>query len=145
VSARRTPSSIKVTLLDLSSQQESADAWIKGQRGEEYRAGFGLAWGIVETPEGLFAICTEGVGPDGPITAENPLHVDIYAEREGFIAIVPCGQMTLDADDVRKYATGPEVPLAEHVRTFGARLEANYEMWLRRLSPLDNARSLTAL
>lgn len=144
MSRDRTPSKITVTALDLTPVKASSDAFIKKNQGEEYRAGFGIPWGIVETSEGLFAINTEGVGPDGPISEENPLVVDIYAEQDGFLALMPVASMSLNADEVRKMATGPAVPLADHVRTFGARLDANYETWLRRLSPIANALSLTA-
>lgn len=140
----RTPSKIMLTTLDTSLLKAKADAYVIENHGPDYTAGLGRTFAAIETPEGVFALCTEGVGPSGPISKDNPLVVDIYAEQEGYIAMVPVASANLDADDVRKMMTGPQVNLAEHVRTFGARLDANYEMWLRRLSPLANALSLSA-
>lgn len=146
----RIPTPVEVTLLDLSTVEVDAldylrrEAQVAREHGqpdkqmpEKVRAG--EAWGVVETSHGLYALCTEGVGPGHPITDDDPLLVDIFVERheedgdKTFIAMFPSCQARLKPEDLREKMTGEKVNLAEYVRTFGARLESNYESWRQLL------------
>jgi len=104
----------------------------------------GVEWGIVETPRGLYAICTEGVGPSSPVTDERPLEIEFFVtgeERQGeFIAMFPACSTKLIPSKLRKFRTSAApVPLHEWVRSFGARLEANYSSWQRLLEGIEVA------
>lgn len=76
-------------------------------------------------PDGtVYVICSEGVG--WQVTPDRPLIVDTWS-----------GEVTVILDDVRTAAAaGTDVDLADHVRTFGSRLDSNHAMWVRRLTPV---------
>jgi hypothetical protein len=135
----RIPSTVVVTPLDLSDVEESAAEYLTKHREVDGKSAVtktstGHTWGIVETPHGIYALCTEGVGPDHPITDEKPLTVELwvreYADTEqDFISMFPACSQKLRPDDLRERATGEPVPLEDFIRTFGGRLEANYSGW----------------
>jgi len=102
----------------------------------------GYSWAYVDTDDGLFALCDEGVGPDYPITNEQGkrLKVDLYEEYDkdsnGHTAIgmMPIGQIVFTADEIREMDVQLEVPLHQFIRKFGSRLECNYYNWKKVLS-----------
>lgn len=97
------------------------------------------AWGMVETPKGVFCLTTEGVGPSKPIN-ETGVVVDFYREYKpndkGLRAFepVPFARATYSLKDVIACATGVHKRLDEFVDTFGARKESNYTEWERALT-----------
>lgn len=140
----RQPSTIMVTPLDLSDVETGAAEWLTKHREIDGKSAVtkmrvGHVHGIVETPAGLYALCTEGVGPDHPVTDEKPLQIDLYIERYAdsgdgdFISMFPSCSQKLDPADLRERATGEPVPLHDFIRTFGGRLEANYSGWKQLL------------
>lgn len=133
----RIASGVTLTRLDLASKKAETDAFIKQAKGEEYTARYGYAYAVAEVDGVLYALCTEGVGQ--PVTEDEPLVIDVYAEKPGRMAIMPVAQMTLTPAEVREIATGEQVRLEDFVRSFGARLEANYSLWANRLNPTRNA------
>lgn len=86
--------------------------------------------GIVRTPLGMYAMCTEGVGSRIPITEETPLELEFYKKYEGGIAMYPSMKHTMSDTKVVDYLTGEKKNLADFIRVFGARLEDNYISWL---------------
>jgi hypothetical protein len=148
--AERTPTTIEVTPLDLSDVEAEALNYLRAHAQTDRdlgkddvkmpsKVGISPAWGIVERPDGaLYALCSEGVGPDKPITDERPLLVDVFVESyesddSEFISMFPACQSKLTPAQLRKRATGEPVNLAAFVRTFGSRLDANYEQWRKLL------------
>lgn len=81
-------------------------------------------YGIADAPDGrTYVICSEGVGWE--VTADRPLYVETFAGR-GY---------ELSLADIRdRAASGTDVDLADHVRTFGSRLDSNHWQWFGRLS-----------
>lgn len=141
----RTPTDILVTPLDLSAQGEEARVWLNKHReidGKPMVIEVDVEkFGIVETPNGeIYALGTEGVGPDSPISDDNPLSVSVWIRKTEadpakaeFISMFPSAQFKLGPDEVRNLATGEPVNLADWVRTFGSRLDGNYEGWRKLL------------
>jgi hypothetical protein len=67
-------------------------------------------------------ICSEGVG--------------WYCNDQGLI-LVPMGNdggIYVSGTVLQRLKTGKQVDLADHVRTFGARLENNFDLWHSRLT-----------
>src|SRR5262252_7530176 len=106
---QRTPTEITVTPLDMSTVETDALAYLRahaqtdrdlGKDADMPSAVRAERYGIVETPQGLYALCTEGVGPDRPITSDKPLMVDVWIQAyergdEGgpeFISLFPACQ-----------------------------------------------------
>src|SRR5262245_37981283 len=126
----RTPTDVTVTVLDLSDVEQNALDYLRAHAqtdrdlGKEdvkipSRVRTGWKWGIVDTPHGIYALCTEGVGPSNPITEDNLLEVEIFVdayEDGGGISIFPACSYKLGENDLLKYATEEQVPLAEFVR-----------------------------
>jgi hypothetical protein len=134
-----------VTRLDLSALEADALEYVNQHREideKEPLSGVhvGHQWGIVDTPLGLYALCDEGVGRARPVSDEHPALMDIYEDAhqneygETYLSIVPCATLRATEADLRKAAEdGEQVPLQEFIRTFGARLDQNYEEWRRTL------------
>lgn len=122
------PRGVLLTLLDtdaiLAELPPSED-------GRKPSLGF-TPYAYAEAPDGdVYVICSEGVGW---LVPNDGLELDIYLNLPGFIAVFPEWRVTLSPTEVREYATGETVDLADHVRQFGARLESNFWGWYRRLS-----------
>jgi len=150
----RIPTRIKLTTLDLSKFEGEALEYLRAHAKTDVDLGkqdvkmpeavrFTEAWGAVETVRGLYALCTEGVGPDHALTDERQLSIDVFVDRyEGdgdqrFISMFPACVLKLKPEQVREAMTGPEVALADFIRSFGARLESNYEQWRMLLEEAD--------
>jgi len=147
----RTPTDIEVTVLDLSDVEAEALAYLRAHAQTDIDLGkddvqmpskvrVGEKTGVVETPDGsLYAFGTEGVGSSTPISDENPLVLDVYItgyeERgDGFISMFPSAQSKLTAEQVRERMTDEKTNLADFIRTFGSRLDSNYESWRKLLA-----------
>jgi hypothetical protein len=131
----RKPTATVVTLLDSTTMNQVAfDELPK----DDYREATGCQshqYGIVETKRGLFALCTEGVGPKGPITADNKLDVDFWAEVNGHTKDLSLPAMIghFDDEELLRLATKETVNLTDFISTYGARLEENYDSWRTKL------------
>lgn len=96
-------------------------------------------FGFVDTAEGIFMICGEGVGSTHAVSTEHPFILDFHAERkEGdnitHMRMGPACNMKLDADTIRECATGETEPLHTFIRVFGSRLDNNYVNWERHFN-----------
>lgn len=90
--------------------------------------------GYVQTEKGMFCLCTEGVGDGKPITADNKLDMDLYPRWPGTMSIIPVGTIELTDAEILMLPTKREVPLEDFIRSFGRRLESNYDIWLTALT-----------
>ena len=79
----------------------------------------GSSWGVVNT---------EGVGGEAG-NYDKPARVwwD-RATAEGYFDARLCSDL-VSFNDIQSCVTGESVDLADHIRTFGARLENNYYIW----------------
>ena len=150
MSRDRKPSEVEVTRVDLRDCEAEALKYLRAHAETDRNlgsktvkmpetVGISMKYGIVEVGGEVYALCEEGVGPDYPITAEKPLAVDVYITRhegdgdKAFIPMFPACSLKLTGEMLRERAIGESVPLHEFVRSFGARLEGNYESWRRLL------------
>lgn len=86
------------------------------------------AYAMATVGADTYVICSEGVG--WKVTADEPLIVDTLL-----------GTHVMTVDEVREAAEhGTDVDLADHVRTFGSRLESNFWGWHARLNSAMPAR-----
>lgn len=115
--------------LDLTEVQAEADRAI--DEGETARIGH-APYAAAEHDGHLYVVCEEGVGWE--VTDEDPLLIDTYVSTGTGIGIFPRFQVVLSPAEVRAAATGDEVDLADLIRTFGSRLEANFWVWHRTLT-----------
>ena len=141
----RRPTTATVTPLALSDEQVAESLAFVQEKVDPEATGvsFGPQWGISFASDGsLHAVCTEGVGYE--ISDGFFLEIPVYYEIENgngsrSMSMMPCAQQTLDLDEiVAMQEIGDDgkprlVPLHEWVRSFGSRLEQNYEMWRRTL------------
>lgn len=126
---------VTLRLLDLQALSERALAtWQAARPDSAYTSmepGF-APYAVAEHDGVLYVICNEGVG--WTVTEDSPLEVDLYGKSEDSFSMLPNLTATLSVDDVRTLITEEEVDLADHVRSFGSRLESNFAMWYRRLA-----------
>jgi len=132
----RTPSKHIVQVLDLTGLCERATARkndsdiTRLKKGEKLEHAF--TWGVVEV-EGLhYLINDEGVGSYEPLERENdyiPWYTHTYndAGAEVSFGIMPCIESVFDYDGLLGNSTVVDnVPLDQFIRTFGSRLDSNY-------------------
>jgi hypothetical protein len=132
----RRPTAIVVTILDSTTLNKEAFECLP--KDDDYRETTGCQshqYGIVETKRGLFALCSEGVGPKNPITAKNKLDIDFWAEVNGHTkdSSLPAMIGHFDDMDLIGLATKETVNLTDFISTYGARLENNYDTWRTKL------------
>lgn len=131
----RTETDITVTAVDLTSVAEKmTEEYRKGgdDRGDTTITVHGNT-GFVVTPSGTLVLDTEGVF-QGPLYDAETVRIYGYShtpsENGASFSIVPVMLEILTVADLKELATD-EVNLIEFVRTFGDRLDGNYER-LRR-------------
>ena len=139
MNAQRVESTVKVNILDLSSLEENAIKFINenvvkdGDLAVSANA-YGGTHGIVETDEGTYYLCSEGVGMDSPVTNDNPIVLEFHYNTEsGGMSIFPACSMKLTIDKIDEVIADNYVPLHEFIRSFGSRLEDNYRQWDQKL------------
>jgi hypothetical protein len=142
----REKSNVKVRRIDFAGIEADATKSLNDnlerygitvEEGEEVRAHIHNDWGIVETDEGLYVLCTEGVGPDGPVEDEMIFDVGYRTFKDGkpaSFSMFPVASTNLTPQELRQMATGETVTLEEFIRQFGSRLESNYRQWNNVLS-----------
>ena len=122
-----------LTLLDLTEQTAAA---------LEFSQAGGKDWtemdphnaplAIAERGDRLYVIGSEGVGYE--VTEESPLEINFHGRKESSFSMFPVVAATLSPAEVRDLPTGEQVDLADHIRTFGGRLEDNFRLWYRTLT-----------
>ena len=142
----RNPSNLVVRLLDFSPLNVSALEFVNAQEVEKEQPKSTdckplNSYGFMETEDGTYVLCSEGVGSSHPLSEEHPYELDFFTERVGednpstrFIGIMPsCTIKIKTTNMLHDYATGDTMPLHDFIRTFGDRLETNYYNWVRHL------------
>ena len=92
------------------------------------------AYGIVRTKAGTFMLDSEGTGNSSPLEAE-PFDVDIF-RTDGMYCMPSC-QLPIKKCHIAELPIKEKVNLAKFIRSFGARLEANFWKWNEILSNLE--------
>ncbi len=142
MTTERQKSNIMVTVPDFSAPLAQALAEINERHvntGEEPATQLNFTpHGYVLTKEGMYVLNTEGVGNRSPITPENKAEIGLYPEwdeGEGRkrMSALPAGFMEFSDTELIMLPTLKEVPLEEFIRSFGHRLENNYNLWLGSL------------
>lgn len=88
-------------------------------------------YGYVKTKKGTFVLCSEGVGDSTPIEKEASI---IELARSDIMCIGPSFEVKVNAKNLHEFPVLSEkVNLANFIRSFGSRLESNFETWNRFL------------
>lgn len=154
---------VTVSVLDLSTLEAEALEYRRKTHPDCYEVGvYGGKIAVAKSKEAghLYAICTEGVGPEMGVTDDDPLYVEFHGsyykrgpayvwtdisgevhEYPGEILpnrhsfdVIPFASATLTPEELLSYPVIEEVDLADHIRSFGARLEQNFSLWYKTLS-----------
>lgn len=133
----RVKSNIMVTVPDFSAPiAQALEAYNKQQLedGKLPAASMdSLPTGYILTKQGMFVINHEGVGDSKPITPENKFELDLWPQWEDGSAALPEASIQFSDTELIMLPTLKEVPLEDFIRTFGRRLESNYNVWLHAL------------
>lgn len=93
--------------------------------------------GFVETKKGIFMLDSEGIVQKKPLSDTNKWPVDLYgcanAEGKSIMVAVPVAVMHICPASLADMPVSETIPLEEFVRSFGRRLEVNYNMCLTHL------------
>lgn len=138
----RSETDIEVNVIDESGLEEELsnnEEAIEQLNEEKDKTVIGLkthlnhGWIEPEDEDGVFVIDNEAIFYEDPVTEDEPLIVDIFPvfekNEDGSrpMAMMPCGQIKLDDEDIRELNTEGTQNLEEFVREFGNRIEHNYE------------------
>ena len=88
----------------------------------------GEAMVIVNTPKGLATICNEGVGW---FKDENNKYV--VTGYMGYSDVV----YRITEDELLSLLSSEQVDLAEFIRSFGSRLEVNFDLWYEQVKDVS--------
>lgn len=140
MSNKRKKSNVVVKVLDLSGLEADAFKHVQenGYKEDVVAVRVRDEYGYVETSDGLYFLCSEGVGNEGPITKDNLAEL-VFArhfERDGekTFEIFSCLCMKFDDKDIKELPVKSEVTLDKFIRAFGSRLESNFSQWESLLS-----------
>jgi hypothetical protein len=138
---KREPTAVTVNVLDLTSLYADALEWLKAHKPERAAqcTGMSSGWekGYVKTANGdLYILDRDGIGHNSPVTDENPVIINIYADSNAVISGKPDISASLGKSDLLKLPVKATENLANFIRSFGSRLESNYRDWHSLLEPL---------
>ena len=119
-------------LLNMASLEEMASERMSGGR---FDVGFG-PYAAFRDGGVWFVVNNEGVG--AAVSENDPYMVPLYRKLEGAIQLFPELQGSLRPADVEGLL-GEPIDLADLIRVFGGRLEDNFWIWHRVLSPQEGA------
>lgn len=135
-------SPVKVKVVDFSQLEKEATEELKKKKPDRkvIKAEIRFAWAYVDTPKGIIALNSEGVGCCEPISKEYPLELEVYGKYESdkgegsysFDIFPVFGYRIDDPNDITELPY-EEKPLSEFIRRFGSRLESNYHQWEKLL------------
>lgn len=132
--ATRRPTLVMVRILDLSSLEKAAFQRLPKSKYPKATRCRADEVGIVETARGIYALDSDGVGQSAPISASNKCRIDLWAEWSNGGHSLATMTADLDADDLLRLPFKKTVNLADFIKSFGARLETNYEAWRKALA-----------
>jgi hypothetical protein len=136
--AKRPETGIEVGTLDLTPIFENLlETWDWGESGKPDSLSTHGSWGFVEANGKSYILGTEGVGYD---LDDKPVGLGIYTHRkteegESF-SMFPAVEVQFtaeDLDELKGMVSGTE-PLETFIRSFGSRLEQNFDLWHKELS-----------
>ena len=128
-------SSVIVKILDLSLVEKQALEKAQQENPDVVSVKTSLRVGIVETAKGTFLLTDEGVGPELPLEApkHDPMDILFYREtktEKGHTSdIFPYVSLSMKKDVVVTLPVIATEKLGDFIRTFGMRLECNYQTW----------------
>ena len=127
-------SKILVNILDLSKDRAEATKTCKSLKDKNCIDIKTLCeFGYIETPTGIYSLNSEGIGGKFPVTKKNPLEIDLYGkyDENGEISAdaIPCMLLKIDNEDIKKIPVLKQVNLGDFIRSFGVRLESNFNEW----------------
>ena len=137
----RTPSKIKVNVLDLTEKEKEAFDHMQNvdPREDLESVKVSQTWGYVETPNGIYLICKEGVGEREQVSDEYPARFQFSREfrRDGeqrSFELSPCVGISMNDEDLLCLPVKEVTTLDKFIRVYNSRLESNYEQWQDYLS-----------
>ena len=137
----RKASKIKVNILDLSGKEkEMFDfAQSKDPRKDLDSTKATDTWGYVETPNGIYLLCDEGVGSRERVSEENPARFEFrrYFKKDESTVSVELGSyacLSMNDEDLLQLPVKKITTLDKFIRIHNDRLESNYRQWQDYLS-----------
>lgn len=143
---------VEVRLLDIEPIIQHATTFITTKRLDlvdqgvvGVRAGF-APWGTFTDADGnVIVVCNEGVGYSIE-DARIPLYPEYAPNPDGSrnMAMMPILESRIDLEYVAEHSSSETVDLADHIRSFGQRLESNFRELHRIATNRDAARAASA-
>ena len=127
----RKPSIVTVKIPDLSdilkqAYKESAKFYSTVDQGG--RAELRGTIGYVETPVGIYVLDDDGCGQANPAMSDDAkINFDFFVHTDKTISIFSEGSFHLTARQLKDLPVKEEILLHDFIRSFGSRLESNYE------------------
>jgi hypothetical protein len=133
---KRSPSGYVVTEVDVMPavlrEQDAFRARTK-KLGHCLETNFRYAY--IEIEERLFFIDSEGAEQTlGHVSDDLPATIQLYEAHDNMKAIFASQTVTLTPMEIKALPVLRTLPLEEHIRTFGTRLEKNYNLWMWTLN-----------
>ena len=131
MSTNRKPSIVTVKVPDLSGvlkevYKDSAKFYSTVDKGGQAQLR-GIV-GYVETPVGIYVLDNEGCGQADPAMNDDAkVSFDFYIDTDSTMGVFPEGSFNLTARQLKNLPVKEEILLHDFVRSFGSRLEVNYE------------------
>lgn len=129
-----------VEVVDLTKPIEEVTAYLQKQKPDANIVGAETLgdFGLVNTEEGWYFINSEGVMSRDPL-ADNEDGVaytlPFYSiNGDGAMSFMPAVEAHLSLEKILELPTSKHVPIAEYIRKFGSRLEANYHICTQALN-----------
>jgi hypothetical protein len=134
----RRQSNIMVHVIDHEKINAEMTAYYRDKHPDspdDLRVEVGFApYGYVDTPQGMYVLCEEGVGNASPMLNSETYRFEGYVHRDHSFAMMPEIASVLTATEIREHDTGERVPLSKFIRTFGARLDQNHDSWVEAIA-----------
>jgi hypothetical protein len=96
--------------------------------------------GYIETTQGVFFLNYEAIpagNDESPLTAHGNFHqMPVYFKKEGSIPMFPSAEVKITRELVLSLPVKGKVNFAKWVKTFGERLESNFNNWNDFLTPI---------
>lgn len=134
----RETSGIEVEVLDLSVVARWGEESLK-KKGDQSTLETHGTLGVVRTPKGDFILNDDGVIARKALADVNPWPVDLYRctkDADGKLKsfeIIPVGVINIVPAALKEIPVKEKLPLEQFVRTFGSRLEGNYQICLQHI------------
>ena len=92
--------------------------------------------GYVKIGDDIWIINNEGVGEVEPATEDQPHAIELFGHAGGSHSIFPVVGINLTPELVLPLPVDEVVDLADHIRSFGSRLDANVRVWANHFHAL---------